>query len=428
MKAIAVIGANYGDEGKGLTVDYLAHQHALRGWKPVIVRFNGGGQAGHTVVTADGKRHVFQHVGAGSFVPGARTYLSSRFIINPYTLHKELAALNVVGVDRPQLLTHPQCSVTTVYDMAINSLAELSRGISRHGSCGMGINETVTRTDAGFPLRTQQVIRAKPEELAHLLKDICETYVPHRLEQLGITENDLVQHDVYARMLRPSNYQQQAEFLQAELMPAFTILDKAGLDHLIGSMADGQDYILEGAQGLALDEQLGDFPYVTRSVTGLLAAGAVAAYELNVFEIEPLYITRAYTTRHGAGPLSFEFEPITAKELADATNVDNQWQGSLRRAPLNLLRMKGLIDADVARTHKSAAVLSRGLVVKRPQLMVTCLDQLGPEVNIVTVAGQLTTVLSADLPQAIARELGRDITVTLCSYGPTAADVKSWMI
>ena len=427
MKAIAVIGANYGDEGKGLTVDYLARQQAARGWKPVIVRFNGGGQAGHTVVTADGKRHVFAHVGAGTFVEGARTYLSSRFILNPYTLHKELTALNLDGFP-PQLLTHPQCSVTTVYDMAINSLAELSRGISRHGSCGMGVNETVTRTDAGFPLRALQVKRAKPDELARLLRDICETYVPRRLEQLGITQADLAQHDVYARMLRPADYEQQANFLQTVLMPAFTILDKTGLDSVLASMADGQEFILEGAQGLALDEMLGDFPYVTRSITGLLAAGAVAAYELNAFEIEPLYITRAYTTRHGAGPLSFEGEPITNRELVDSTNVQNMWQGSLRHAPLDLQRMKRLIDADVARAEKSSAVLSRGLVIKRPQLMVTCLDQLGPEVNIVTVAGQLTTVLSADLPQVIARELGRDVTVTLCSYGPTAAHVKSWML
>jgi hypothetical protein len=89
--------------------------------------------------------------------------------------------------------------------------------------------------------------------------------------------------------------------------------------------------------------------------------------------------------------------------------------------------MKGLIDADLTRTEKSTAVSTKAITVNRPQLMLTCLDQLGPEVNIVTVSGQLTTFSSVDLPQVLAREFGRDLTVAFCSHGPTAAHVKSWI-
>lgn len=425
MKATVVIGANYGDEGKGLTIDYLARQQAVKGQAPLVVRFNGGAQAGHTVTTPDGQAHIFQHVGAGSFNAGARTYLSSQFIVNPYTLRKELATINKRFT--PLLYAHPQCIVTTIFDMALNSIAELARGAQRHGSCGMGVNETVTRNLAGFQLRLGQVAKLSIDAIALILRDIVEKWVPQRLEALGLGQVELHQHELYAAVLTDStNFIRQAEQLK-ELIQPLHVLDKSALDQLIASVQPGQDVLFEGAQGLALDEFLGTFPYVTRSICGLPSALAVGAFELGITEFEPLYITRAYLTRHGAGPLPHEGELITDKPLHDTTNVENMWQGSLRKAPLNLQQLKALLEADIARVQRSPAVLNKGAVLKRPQLMLTCLDQLGADVRIVTAAGALTTIASADLPITIARELGRDVTVSLCSYGPTAAHVKSWI-
>src|SRR4051812_30640034 len=98
MRVSAVIGANYGDEGKGLVTDYLAEE----GEGAVVVRFNGGAQAGHTVVTPEGKRHVFHHFGSGTFRK-ARTHLSRFFISNPALFRPEFEALAdqepVVSVD-----------------------------------------------------------------------------------------------------------------------------------------------------------------------------------------------------------------------------------------------------------------------------------------------------------------------------------------
>ena len=82
--AFAVIGANFGDEGKGLMTDYFCSQNK----KSLNIRFNGGAQAGHTVVTPDGKRHVFSHIGSGTF-SGADTYLSEFFTLNPIMFMKE---------------------------------------------------------------------------------------------------------------------------------------------------------------------------------------------------------------------------------------------------------------------------------------------------------------------------------------------------
>jgi adenylosuccinate synthase len=426
MRAIAIIGANYGDEGKGLTIDYLAREQAAKGQRPLIVRFNGGSQAGHTVQTGDGRRHVFSHVGAGSFAPNARTYLSSQFIVNPYTLRKELVQLQSTLTETPIIMVHPMCPVTTIYDMALNSIAELSRGQERHGSCGMGINETVTRNLAGHPLKLWQVVLRTADQLATDLKLIVERWVPQRLEALGLTQDDLNKHQLYSAVLTTKlDFVKQAELLK-ELVEPLIMLNKDSLESLQASIEHDQAVLFEGAQGLALDEFLGTFPYVTRSITGLPSALAVAAFELGALEVEPLYISRCYLTRHGAGPLHLEGESITDKPLHDLTNIENMWQGALRKAPLNLQQMKDLLTADATRALSTPAVLNKGAVVRRPQLMLTCLDQLGAQVNVVNAAGVLTTVASAELPLFVARELGREISVSFCSFGPTSQHIKSW--
>jgi adenylosuccinate synthase len=291
----------------------------------------------------------------------------------------------------------------------------------------MGVNETVTRNVAGFSLRVSAVAKMSVDGLAVTLRDIVERWVPQRLEALGLGKDELDKHELYAMILSDSaNFIKQAEHLK-ELIAPLTILDKAALEGLISTIEPGQDLLFEGAQGLALDETLGAFPYVTRSITGLPSAMAVGAFELNVTEFEPLYVTRAYLTRHGAGPLPFEGELITDKPLHDTTNIENMWQGALRKAPLNMQQLKALIEADIARVQQSPAMLNKGATLKRAQLMLTCLDQLGPEVCVVTAAGALTKIASTDLPITLARELGREVTVSYCSYGPTAAHVKSWI-
>ena len=135
--AKVVIGANYGDEGKGMVTDWLCSRSSI---KPLVVRFNGGAQAGHTVITPEGQRHVFGHIGSGSFL-GCPTHLSRFFISNPILL---LSELNEFGRNI-EISVDPESIVTTPYDMVINQIALLNEGVNT--SCGVGINETVTRSD-----------------------------------------------------------------------------------------------------------------------------------------------------------------------------------------------------------------------------------------------------------------------------------------
>lgn len=118
-RADAVVGAGYGDEGKGLLVDALAHG---RGAGTVVVRHNGGAQAGHTVTAPDGRRHVFHHVGSGSLA-GAATHLSRHFVSNPAILAREIDALAALGV-APRITADEGGLVTTPWDMMVNQFVE----------------------------------------------------------------------------------------------------------------------------------------------------------------------------------------------------------------------------------------------------------------------------------------------------------------
>ena len=138
-----VIGANFGDEGKGLMTDYFCHQATSQGENCIVVMSNGGAQRGHTVVDPLGARHVFKHFGSGTLVK-ADTYCIDDFILNPMEFRQEYDALLQIGY-LPKVYVHPNCRWSTPYDMIINQIVEETRENKKHGSCGMGIWETVYR-------------------------------------------------------------------------------------------------------------------------------------------------------------------------------------------------------------------------------------------------------------------------------------------
>jgi adenylosuccinate synthase len=398
-KAFVVIGAGFGDEGKGLITDYLARQVA----NPLVVRFNGGGQAGHTVV--DGERHhIFGHVGAGSFA-GASTYLSKNFIVNPLLAERELRALWDKGVRRSYVDVHPEAQVTTIYDMAINTLVELARGNNRHGSCGLGINETVTRGEKVGRLTVGALQVMSDARLHEVLKAIAEVWVPQRLAQFNLFNGDVkaAQRSCqFIEVLTDHRYHHHAEALRRATVEWCYV----GVPALTN-----ESIIMEGAQGLRLDEFLGKFPHVTRSVTGLPYAWQAAA-ELDVTELQPIYVTRCYTTRHGAGPLPYEGEFITDRDLWDTTNVFNPWQGQLRYAPLDVDALNEFIDRDLERSHNT----------RKPLLAVTCLDQLGGGVRVIVNRKHHLVQTAGDLVALLEREV--NLKVALTSFGPSAQDVR----
>lgn len=350
--ARVVIGAQFGDEGKGRLIDYYASEVGSDG---IVIRFNGGAQAGHTVVTPDGSRHVFSHVGSGAFV-GAATFLSRFFVSNPILFLGELETLAAKGV-KPLVHVDPQSPVTTPYDMMINQIVERQRDEDRHGSCGIGFGETLERNL--IPAYTL-VVRdlADPSALAVKLDAIRRNYTPARLARLGFA-------DAFA---------QNAHLFQSDAILEHFVVDASRFLEAV-TFADaraathGRHLLFEGAQGLLLDQDRGFFPHVTRSNTGLRNVLALAR-ELDLTQLEVTYATRAYLTRHGAGPLPRELPEKPYAGVIDTTNVPNAYQGILRFAWLDLDLLGHAIAEDLA----DASQLP-GLPIKT-RLAITCLDQV----------------------------------------------------
>ncbi|MFZ1642847.1 MAG: adenylosuccinate synthetase [Candidatus Contendobacter sp.] len=353
--ARVVIGAQFGDEGKGRVTDYYAAEVGRDG---IVIRFNGGAQAGHTVVTPDGLRHVFSHVGSGAFADAA-TFLSRFFVSNPILFLKEMETLAAKGVE-PVVYVDPQSPVTTPYDMMINQIVERERGGDRHGSCGVGFGETIERNlTPAYTLTVADL--ADRSALAAKLDAIRRKYAPARLARLGFAAAFARNADLFLSDAILEHYVEDARrFLQLA-----TAAD-------IQAATRGRHLLFEGAQGLLLDQDRGFFPHVTRSNTGLRNVLALAG-ELNLTRLEVTYATRAYLTRHGAGPLLHELPEKPYPGVIDATNVPNAYQGTLRFAWLDLDLLQRAIAEDLADAQRFPALSLT------PRLAITCLDQIGDD-------------------------------------------------
>lgn len=396
-EAKVVIGANFGDEGKGLVTDYYAAPH---GENALVVRYNGGAQAGHTVVTPDGKRHVFSHFGSGSFA-GAHSFLSRFFVCNPILFLKEYNLLRGKTAV-PPVHVDARAPVTTPYDMMINQIAEEARGHGRHGSCGMGFGETIERnSNSGFAV-VYADLTDKPK-LKKQLAHIRDNWVPQRLKALGVAMLTDKWKERLSSAAVPDNFITDIGlFLQA------TKLANQGF-----LAATDKHIVFEGAQGLLLDQERGWFPHVTRSYTGLKNVLTLAK-EAGMDSLDVTYITRAYATRHGAGPLPHELPHLPYPRIKDDTNVKNDWQGTLRF---------GWLDGDLLATSIAKDLSDNKTGIRlRPGLAVTCLDQLEPEATVISGGGARKTggeALASLLQKAINAEF------LLTSRGPTRKDVSA---
>jgi adenylosuccinate synthase len=392
--ATVIIGAGFGDEGKGLLTDWAAAPFGADG---LVVRFNGGAQAGHTVVLPDGTRHVHSHLGSGALA-GAATFLSRFFVSNPLLFEREIAELEKKRPGAPVVLADPSGLVTTPYDMLINQFAEQSRGPKKHGSCGVGFGETIER-NLRPDLSTTVADLADRKALSRKLDKIRREWAPRRLAALGIATLSAEQREILnAAGLKNNFLDAAARFFERVRLAPRGIPQTAG--HLI----------FEGAQGLLLDQDIGWFPHVTRSNTGLKNVLALAA-ESEIRELEAVYATRCYATRHGAGPLPHELPAPPFKGIRDDTNIHNRYQGDLRFAWLDLDLLARTIERDLADLRPAPA-----LRINR-RLAITCLDQLDSDRLAFVSRGRLYRAGTDDFIRRAAHAV--DVRKTYLSSGPT---------
>ncbi len=371
-----VIGSAFGDEGKGLMTDYFCSRFSIN--EDVLnVRFNGGSQAGHTVVTPDGTRHVFHHFGSGSFNKNTATYLSEKFIVNPMIFNKEYDELASKGINT-KVYIHKDCIITYPSDMLVNQFVEEHRDNNRHGSCGLGIYETIMRNKSFFNM-TIGDLKDNIDKVSEILKETVDKYVPKRLEELGV-EITQDEWDLIKNTNVINNYMYDLMFMLEHI----EIVD----DNIINKYTN---IVFEGAQGLLLDCANKEYyPHLTPSSTGLENVINI----LNRFSncnIEVCYVTRSYSTRHGAGLFKTECDntEINKEGLKDITNHTNPYQGKFRYGYFDMDTITGAIKEDLKFLNREADIkvavthlnlTDGGLAVKGKKIAITELfDRLGIE-------------------------------------------------
>lgn len=421
---ILVVGLGYGDEGKGSFVDYLCRTRPVH----TVVRYCGGAQAAHNVITPDGRHHLFAQFGSGTFVPGVRTHLSRHMLVNPLFLMSEEQGLREVGVtDGFERMTIERSAlVTNPFQVAANRLREMARSKGRHGSCGMGIGETV----ADFVANPDMAIRVGDLEHPDVLRAKLRYSQERKMaEVVGLVSAMAMNDDIdreYRLVTDPAVID-----LCVERYVEFTKLVKlVDADWLRAALDEPGCVVFEGAQGVLLDQDYGTFPYVTRSKTTL-----ENAYDLlGDFdgEVTRLGLLRTYMTRHGAGPFVTEDESLDYPEIH---NCYGPWQESWRQGHLDLvaidyaIRAVGGVD-EVGVTHLDC--------ISGPQRVCTGYDMEWPlpvateeKARLRELQGVTEALLGAS-PSYTVAETAADLLsmvegvagapATIVSYGRTAED------
>ncbi|MEU1619706.1 adenylosuccinate synthetase [Streptomyces sp. NPDC005722] len=407
-----VVDLGYGDAGKGTVVDRLCASGPVR----AVVRFNGGAQAAHNVVTTDGRHHTFAQFGSGT-LQGVPTHLSRSMLVDPLALAAEADHLAALGVPAPYALLNVdrEARLTTPYHAAANRLREQARGAARHGSCGIGIGET-----AAYAL-------AHPGD-APTAGDCASR--PRLLRKLRLLRDRLA--DEFGRRLPAPPPEDCADAFTAFARAVTLTAD----GHLARVLREGA-VVLEGAQGVLLDEWHGFHPYTTWSTTTF--EGAEALLTEAGQEARRLGVVRTYTTRHGPGPHVTEDREL-APLLPEPHNGDGRWQGAFRTGHFDAVAHRYAVDVcggvdALAVTHLDAPRRVPWLRLVRAYDTGETRLPTGPPGDLARQAALTERLLKArparwDVPgpdpaawtEAVGEALGAP--VVLESHGPTAADKR----
>jgi len=302
------IGANYGDEGKGLVTNLLTKE------KSIVVMTNGGAQRGHTVEN-ENERYVVHHLSSG-LLNYSDIYFSEYFILNSMQFIKEYDE-QIKYTSGIHIFRHSNCKFSLPYDMLLNQIKCYS--YNRNNSTGMGINETIKRYENTKTYTLDDFARLSEDEYFYYMFSLYQTY--------------------YIPIIKSIHLDKKSE----ELIQFFT--DKNFLLHFfedckrMAKIVKSSSYfvlklyssvVFENGQGLGLDDLI-DTEYGTPTRTGITYAQDIIERVFTNETIFVNYITRSYVTRHGEGYLE---NPYNSNNI-DLTNVRNDFQGSLRYGHLD---------------------------------------------------------------------------------------------
>jgi adenylosuccinate synthase len=316
MPAIVLIGAQWGDEGKGKATDLLG------GSVQWVVRYQGGNNAGHTVVLPDGQDFALHLIPSGILTPGAKNVIGNGVVVDPGVLLEELAGLEARGVDTSGLLISADAHMIMPYHVAMDKVTERFLGKAKIGTTGRGIGPCYQDKIARVGIRVADVLDesllAQKVEAALELKNqvLVKIYNRKALDQDEIVENLLMQAEGFKHRIADSRY----------------LLNVA--------LEKGETVLLEGSQGTLLDVDHGTYPFVTSS--NPTAGGACVGSGIGPTRITTvLGILKAYTTRVGSGPFPTELFDEFGEYLSKTGGEVGVTTGRRRRC--------GWFDAVIAR-------------------------------------------------------------------------------
>lgn len=318
-----VLDLGFGDAGKGATVDHLVRREGAD-W---VIRHHGGAQAGHNVVTTDGRHHTFSQLGAGSFVPGVRTLLADAFVLHPGALRFELDHLGDCGVGDAleRVFVDGRARVITPVHQAALHLRELARGGGAHGTTGVGIDPCVRDAMAGHDdvLHARDVGRDVRFKLQRQQERWREELAPLR----GLADPRAAL--AWAVLDEPELAMRVMDF-----WAPLTALNRLEPDQAQACIERAEAPLFEGAQGILLDEVWGFHPHTTwGDCTPGSARRLIGGRDLHITAL-----TRTSTCRHGAGPLPAQMDP--PQHIHEPHNGDEGWQGAFRFGALDLVLLR----------------------------------------------------------------------------------------
>lgn len=305
-KNIVVIGTQWGDEGKGKIVDWLAE--SAQG----VVRFQGGHNAGHTL-WINGQKTILRLIPSGIMHPHVTCYIGNGVVLSPEALLSEINELEAIGVDvRNRLQISHACPLILPYHIAVDQAREKRKGEGKIGTTGRGIGPAYEDKVARRALRVQDLY--DPEVFEEKLGEALDYH------------NFVLSNYLGAEAVSAAEVMDQAQAYAEQLKPM--VADVAS--NLFAAQKAGQKLLFEGAQGALLDIDHGTYPYVTSSncLAGAASAGAgVGPQQLSYV----LGIAKCYTTRVGAGPFPTELLDDTGARLAKVGKEFGSVTGRARR-------------------------------------------------------------------------------------------------
>ena len=305
-KNVVVLGTQWGDEGKGKIVDLLTDQVSL------VTRFQGGHNAGHTLVI-EGKKTVLHLIPSGVLREGVTCLIGNGVVLSPEALLKEIAELEATGVPvRERLRLSPACPLILAYHVALDQAREAARGDAKIGTTGRGIGPAYEDKVARRGLRLGDLMDL--ESFAIKLKEVLAYHNFVLTEYFNVAAVD------YEQTL--ADCTRWAE----ELLPM--IADVTEMLHT--AREKGDNILFEGAQGSLLDIDHGTYPFVTSSNT--TAGGTATGSGFGPMYLDyVLGITKAYTTRVGSGPFPTELECEIGAYLGEKGHEFGATTGRKRR-------------------------------------------------------------------------------------------------